>query len=126
MAVLLLVEDDKDVREAIEDILISEGHDLRTAANGVVALAQLRSALRKPDAIILDLMMPVMNGWAFLAEKNKDPSVADIPVIIITAMPELKARGQSLDGSAMFLSKPMDLEQLLRALSHASNRTGSE
>ena len=110
---VLIVEDDRDTREMLERFLQLEGFDVRTAANGEVALTTLRSDGR-PCVILLDLMMPVMNGWQFREAQQQDPSLAAIPVIVVTAagpqahIPAIHANG--------WLPKPVDLEQLLATI----------
>jgi CheY-like chemotaxis protein len=73
-----------DVREAVADVLAEKGHDILMASNGAQALAMLcRPPL--PTLILLDLMMPVMDGYQFLAECQKDAALASIPVVLLTA-----------------------------------------
>src|SRR5947208_16254859 len=81
---LLVVEDDADVRHALTLFLEGAGHTVRTAANGREALEQLH-ANGRPDLIVLDLAMPVMNGWEFRGHQRRDPALADIPVGVLTA-----------------------------------------
>lgn len=107
---VLIVEDDSHVREALSDALAQEGYQAATAANGREALEWLH-AHEPPDAIVLDLMMPVMNGWEFLIEKRRDPKLASIPVVVVTAAKE--AAGQL---GAPMLSKPITLARLVSAL----------
>ena len=80
---LLVVEDDPDTRQALERILQGEGWESRPAADGAEALERLRE--ERPDLILLDLMMPGMDGFSFLAEKELNPAWADIPVVVVTA-----------------------------------------
>jgi CheY-like chemotaxis protein len=109
---VLIVEDDDDLRNALEDALSEKGFDVATAENGRVALDRLRAA-QTPDAILLDLMMPVMSGWELLAELRSETRLAAIPIIIMTAanknsMFELKEQ--------VMLEKPVMLPGLLGAL----------
>jgi len=110
---VLIVEDDRDTREMLEHFLELEGFAVRTAANGEAALATLRSGDR-PCVILLDLMMPVMNGWQFRAAQTQDPAFAAIPVVVVTAagsrteIPTIAADG--------WLPKPVDLERLLETV----------
>jgi CheY-like chemotaxis protein len=110
---VMLVEDDEGIRDALGDLLESEGFAVSTAMHGRDALDKLRSSATRPDVILLDLMMPVMDGWAFRAEQQRDPVLAEIPVVVITAsrqadLAALKPRA--------FLKKPIDFDELLRAL----------
>src|SRR4051812_11197383 len=81
---LLLVEDDKAIRESLGEALRDHGFDVATAANGCEALGLLRSTPR-PAAILLDLMMPVMDGWDFRQEQLADSVLRDVPVVVVTA-----------------------------------------
>src|SRR5687767_5128531 len=82
---ILIVDDDADVRESIREALDDEGYRVATAANGKAAVRLLRDDNLRPDLILLDIMMPEMDGWAFRAEQRKDPKIASIPVIVFTA-----------------------------------------
>lgn len=111
--VVLLVEDDVDVREAIADILSLEKFDVLRATDGQQALRQLREAPELPDVVLLDLMMPVMDGWQFRLEQRRDPRLAAIPVVALSA--DRSARAQAVDADA-FLSKPVDGGTLVRTV----------
>src|SRR5436190_19900143 len=84
MECIMIVEDDPDTREMLERFLQLEGFDVRTAANGQIALQSLQ-ADSSPRVILLDLMMPVMNGWQFRQAQTKDPRLSQIPVVVVTA-----------------------------------------
>ncbi len=103
---LLVVEDDPDIREALSDLLEGEGYAVRTAANGVEALHRL-AAKPRPCVILLDLMMPVMNGWEFLVEKNRSQALSQIPVVVVSAV-----NGGAPNVSAI-MPKPLDVDRLL-------------
>jgi len=107
-ASVLLVEDDDDVREILHMSLRAAGHDVREAANGVEALKSL--AEHVPDIVLLDMMMPVMNGPQFLAAVRADERYRRLPIIVVTAWP---AEAKSLPGIDGLVSKPVDLGQLL-------------
>ena len=109
----MVVEDDEGIRDALCDLLESEGFDVASAVHGRDALEKLRGPSERPDVILLDLMMPVMDGWAFRSEQQRDPALADIPVVVITA--SRQADLASLRPRA-FLKKPIDFDELLRAL----------
>src|SRR5262249_6405268 len=81
---VLLVDDDPDLLDVTSFVLENEGIVVETARNGQEALALLRAG-RLPRLVLLDLMMPVMNGWEFLAEVAKDPELDAIPVVVLTA-----------------------------------------
>jgi two-component system chemotaxis response regulator CheY len=108
----LLVEDDDDFREGLADILRSEGYSVRCAANGLEALDYLKAAEQAPNVILLDLMMPVMDGWDFRQRMLAEASLADIPVILLSAMRDLPTAA-SLQAAGT-LHKPVELGQLLQ------------
>jgi CheY-like chemotaxis protein len=113
---VLVVEDDVAILRAIMQVLEDEGHAVRGAANGRAALDLLRAPGAKPPRVILlDLMMPVMDGWAFRAEQLRDPALASIPVVLLTADNNAKDKGATMN-SAASLRKPVELEQLLSAI----------
>src|SRR6267378_1868193 len=80
----LLVEDDAAIRDVLEPMLSDEGLQLSSFRNGQDALSHLRTS-SPPDVILLDLMMPVMDGWQFRVEQRKDPVLATIPVVALSA-----------------------------------------
>ncbi|HEX7623858.1 MAG TPA: response regulator [Anaeromyxobacteraceae bacterium] len=103
---ILIVDDDRDIREGLADILGLAGYLVRTAANGKVALEEAQESW--PDLIILDLMMPVMNGWKFLEAQRRHPRLASIPVIVASA-----STASQVEGAAVLLRKPFDVDTLL-------------
>ena len=107
---VLIVDDDPDLLDATSFVLENEGIVVETARNGQEALAVLR-ARRLPELVLLDLMMPVMNGWEFLEEVAKDPVLKALPVVVLTA-----AARTAVPGATEVLSKPMDLMALLRVV----------
>lgn len=112
---ILVVEDDFDIRDTLAQILEAEGYDVAGAANGAEALDVL-ARQTPPALILLDLMMPVMNGWQFRAEQLKDPELASIPVVIISADSGVGQKAQAI-GAADSLKKPVPLETLLSVVS---------
>jgi CheY-like chemotaxis protein len=119
---VLVVEDDADLRQAICQILEEEGYRVRTASNGQEALGILELE-SEPCLILLDLMMPVMDGWQFLERKNRDQRFGGYPVIVVSAYleqpqlgsPAFAAPHLKVDG---VLRKPLDLHELVEAVSH--------
>ena len=108
MATILVVEDNDDVREMMTMTLELEGHSVNTAANGRQALVQLENGLR-PCVILLDLMMPVMNGWELRSTLQSDERFKDIPVVVISA-----AGGDLVSQAAgLFIPKPIDVDTML-------------
>jgi CheY-like chemotaxis protein len=110
---VLLVEDDEDLRETLCEVLEDRGYRPTRASNGEEALKLLRANGAKPSVILLDLMMPVMNGWQFLGERENDPALRRIPVIVLTAHGAELLTDQKVDG---VLRKPVSLDALLSAL----------
>lgn len=108
---VLVVEDDPDAREALAQILLGSGYDVATADNGRAALTYLQES-PPPCLIVLDLMMPVMDGWQFRAEQVRDASLAAIPVLVITAIPRAEQRAAVLSIDD-YLTKPVDIERFL-------------
>ena len=107
MRSILVVEDDVDIREGLQEFLTDEGYEVSTAENGREALQMLKK--KRPGLVLLDLMMPIMNGWEFLDEKNHSKEIADIPVLVISAV-----RGAAnIPGALGFLKKPIDLQRLI-------------
>jgi CheY-like chemotaxis protein len=106
---ILVVEDDPELRDMMATLLAVEGYEPTTAANGREALEQLRAGFA-PHVILLDLMMPIMNGWEFRAEQQRDPQLAGIPVVIVTA---LAVNHRQPLGAEAILTKPLDFERLL-------------
>jgi len=111
---ILIVEDDDDIREALTQILQLEGYVVREAANGREAL-DISAQNPTPSLILLDLMMPVMDGWQFRAEQMKDPSLSKVPVVVISADASVHEKVASF-GAASVLPKPISLDRLLRAV----------
>ena len=109
---IAVVDDDTDLRETLGELLCEEGYEPRLFENGRKALDFLRGGGR-PKLILLDLMMPEMNGWQFREEQLKDAALKDIPVVVMTA-----SRG--FDGHAIaaqeILYKPIGLGELMDAV----------
>lgn len=112
---ILLVDDEVDIRDALGELLRDEGFSVVTAPNGHEAMLWL--AERRPPScvVVLDLMMPVMNGTEFLQKKQDDPAIARHPVIIITASARALQFDQTPDVKAC-ISKPIEMDRLLAAL----------
>lgn len=112
---VLVVEDDVDTRDALALILASKGYAVAEAGDGVDALEQLRAS----DCvclIVLDLFMPRMNGWTFREEQMKDPKLAAIPVVVVSADPTAARQAADL-GVAATMAKPIDFDRLVQVVS---------
>lgn len=120
---VLIIDDDAAIREALILALEDEGYQVQSANNGRDALDRLRRSPRKPDLILLDLMMPVMSGWDFRREQERDPELADIPVVVLSADRSLYARdGPATEHSVnarAYLAKPVDIDTLVAVVSWA-------
>jgi CheY-like chemotaxis protein len=108
---VLVVEDDEDIRDVLTTLLHESGYRVIMARNGEEALQQLRSGACRPCVILLDLWMPVMDGWRFREEQRKDSTLADIPVVALSGDGEARA----LDAAA-HLSKPVQFDPLVRTV----------
>jgi len=117
---ILVVDDDASIREALSDLLGDEGYRVTTATNGAEALTLLRRPeLLRPCVILLDLMMPVMNGQEFYAEQQRDPALARIPIVVISADGNIALKAAAFGGE--FLPKPVRLETVLGVLGRLCN-----
>ena len=111
---ILIVEDDADLREALSEVLRDEGYTVAMAADGREALDHLRRQSH-PSLILLDLTMPVMNGWQFRAEQRRDPDLSGIPVVVLSASERLAEQVAPL-GITDYVRKPIELGYLLRLI----------
>jgi CheY-like chemotaxis protein len=107
---VLVVDDDPDIRAFVSEFLTEEGYEVRAAANGRDALAILASW--RPAVILLDLMMPVMDGWTFLATQQAHPELARISVIVMSASYNLQG-GAGRIAAADMVATPFAIDQLL-------------
>jgi CheY-like chemotaxis protein len=112
---VLIVEDDEDIARNLRDQLEGEGYIVTWARNGAVALEQLRGSSQLPSLILLDLMMPVMDGYQFRMEQERDPRIAWIPVVLMTADGDIHAKKHKI-GAQMHISKPVDVDAILAAV----------
>ncbi|HVI95967.1 MAG TPA: response regulator transcription factor [Anaeromyxobacter sp.] len=119
MVSVLVVDDENDIREAVAEVLSDEGYVVHGARDGAEALRTARAV--HPSIVLLDLMMPGMNGWEFRAAQKDDPDIQDIPVVVLSAL----GRVSGMD-AAGFIQKPFDLEELLSVIrAHAQEEPGS-
>lgn len=112
---ILVVDDDLYIREMLGELLRDEGFTVATARHGGEALDYLRAAARPPCVILLDLMMPQMNGWEFRAAQREDAALARIPVVTMSAHADLLRPAATLDVAA-HLAKPISLPDLFATL----------
>lgn len=114
---VLVVEDEAYLCDLVADVLEAEGHTARTASNGLEALE--RVAERKPQIILLDLMMPIMDGWEFIRSLRANVEWRDIPVVVVTAVYDIK-RTQQETGAIAVITKPFDIDQIADVVSRYS------
>jgi two-component system response regulator MprA len=107
---ILLVEDDADLREMMAQMLELEGFDPVLACDGADALEKLHAGLPPPHVIVLDMMMPRMDGWTFRQHQTRDPTISEIPVVVLSAAPRATLASAA---PAAILEKPFDLDRLL-------------
>lgn len=112
---VMIVEDDVDLRESIAEVLEDLQYRPLGAANGKEAIERLRCGPERPCVILLDIMMPVMDGWQFRALQREDPELGDIPVIVMTAHADHRRAADGLAAAAC-LTKPIELDTLLATL----------
>ncbi len=124
MTSILIVEDDDAIRGLVSEVLREDGYHVREATNGVEALETVRHIT--PDLIVLDLMMPIMNGWTFLEECRRTESCSQVPVVVTSASHDLPRTADRLRamGVRTCLAKPFDVDGLL-ALVERYAPTGS-
>jgi CheY-like chemotaxis protein len=113
---VLIVDDDPDIRDAVGECLRYEGYDVHSAADGRDALDRLEFGL-KPDVILLDLMMPVLNGFDVLQVLQSRPDWKSIPVVIVSANRGYEA--EDLSGAVSILRKPVNVDRLIAAVEQA-------
>jgi CheY-like chemotaxis protein len=109
---VLVVEDDIDIRETTVEALTDHGYDVLSAGNGREALETLRRSAVLPCVILLDLMMPIMNGKEFRREQVRDATLAHIPVVVVSAFADAAKEARQL-GAVDCLEKPLTLAVLL-------------
>jgi DNA-binding response OmpR family regulator len=100
---VLVVDDDQDIRESLAQILTEEGFDVTSACNGAEALAEI--ARKTPDVMLLDLMMPVLNGWEVLETLRLRGTHPRLPVVVLSAL--------EAEGATDYIQKPIRLPKLL-------------
>ena len=118
---ILVVEDDEQIREALCELLEDAGYRTVGVGNGQEALTYLANGQR-PCLIVLDLMMPVMDGWQFRREQQRDPALATIPVLVVTAAGN--RNGDELTNVDV-IAKPFKMEELMTAVARNCARPGN-
>ena len=113
---VLVVDDDDVIRDTIADALEFEGYVVRRARNGQEALGQVQAG--PPRVIVLDLMMPVMDGWTFVERCRADSLCADVPIVVVSASHNLRSAASRLTakGVSAVIAKPFSLDVLIGAV----------
>lgn len=114
---ILLIEDDRDILEVLKDLLESEGYQVTAVENGQEAFNFLNFASELPDLILVDLMMPVMDGFRFRELQRTHERFKRIPVVVMSADGQIEPKKERL-GVDAFLKKPLDLELFLNTIIH--------
>jgi CheY-like chemotaxis protein len=117
---VMLIEDDPDVAEAVFDVLTDDGYEVTHACNGRVALELLGATGEPPSLILLDLMMPEMDGPEFRAAQLRDPRYADIPVVVLSADRHGAEKAREL-GAFAFVTKPLHPDQLVSVVEQSAH-----
>ena len=113
---ILVIDDNEDIREAVVESLEDAGYGVSAVANGDIAIRVLQASNELPCLILLDLMMPVMDGAQFLQEMRRDPRLSAVPVVVVTADGHATAKAAAL-GTQGGLKKPIQLNELLSTVS---------
>jgi CheY-like chemotaxis protein len=113
---ILLVEDDESIRQMVRDVLNDEGDAIEVAADGEAALSYLHRCKQLPQVILLDLVMPGMDGIQFLHMQHTNPRLAQVPVILFSASNQLQQVAQTFN--AAYVRKPFDITELLALMRH--------
>jgi DNA-binding response OmpR family regulator len=113
---VLVVDDEIDIRQAVAEVLADEGYQVFDAGDGAEALRKCRA--HHPSIVLLDLMMPRMNGWEFRDAQKHDPDVSAIPVVVVSAL----GRVSNIDAEG-FIQKPFDLDELLAMVRRHARRS---
>lgn len=117
---ILIVEDDLDIAENLKSLLALEGYSSEISKDGLEALNRLRDGSPRPNLILLDLMMPVMDGFQFYREQQADPTLAGIPVVVMTAGGNVEAKVQQM-GIEAYFRKPIDVDKLFSTIERLVN-----
>jgi CheY-like chemotaxis protein len=106
---VLIVDDDADIREALEEVLSESGYTVAAASDGAIALSKMKQ--KRPALVLLDLMMPNVDGWRVMDEMHRDPSLREIPVCVLSAFADLAP-----PSADTVLAKPIKVLPLLETV----------
>lgn len=116
---ILVIDDNEELCEVVGDFLSLKGYDVRCAVNGDDGLRSLTDSDVRPQVILLDLQMPVLDGWGFLSELQKLPELSHIPVVVMSAYPDVADKAKEL-GAAAVVRKPVEPQTLLKLVDRFS------
>ena len=120
---ILVVDDDPAIRDVVADILEMANYRVQTAGNGAEALDHIHS--EQPSVVLLDLMMPVMDGWEFLRKCRSEPPCAPVPVVIMSAARNASGLAAEL-GAQAFLGKPFEMDAVLAIVESLATTTAHD
>ena len=120
MALILIIDDEFSVAEVVESILTDANHEVVTASNGQQGLDRAKE--KRPDLVLLDFMMPIMSGPSMLKALREEPGLRDVPVIIMSSLPESTVARSAKDMYVAFLRKPFRIREVLDAVNGALSR----
>lgn len=110
---ILVIEDDATIRESIVELLTSEAYDVTAVEHGQAGIEHLRKTDKLPDLVLIDLMMPVMDGFAFCIAKAQDPRLRKLRTVVMSADGHAKKKREET-GAQDYIRKPVDIDELLR------------
>lgn len=123
---ILIIEDDEVILSLLKELLESENYYISTADNGEMAFVVLAKEKSKPDLILLDLMMPVMNGFQFMKKQSEDPELKNIPVVVMSADSQIKEKLRNTT-AITFFRKPVKIATIIEIIERlTSERVSSE
>ena len=112
---ILIVEDDEDILSDLNELLTGEGYNVLCAENGQIAFNLLHSLKVLPSVVLLDIMMPVMDGWQFRILQTQEPKFARIPIVVMTADGQAPQKAAKMNAPG-YVQKPIDVEKLLATI----------
>jgi CheY-like chemotaxis protein len=121
VARILVVDDEFGIGELLRELLSEEGHEVELAANGNQGLAKV--AQEKPDLILLDFMMPVLDGAGMMKRMSANPDISTIPVVIMSSLPQATVTAR-IDGYVAYVRKPFHIDAILELVATILAQTG--
>jgi CheY-like chemotaxis protein len=119
--VVLIVDDDRELCKSLAEFFTLQGHAVRCAGNGSDALRLLADSHMRPAVILLDLQMPILDGWGFLAERGNNPLLAEVPVVVMSAFDGVAQKAKEA-GAVAVVCKPLQPQTLLSVIEHFAER----